>query len=153
MDNQSQSSQSSYDKYIAEINSRIQSDMIDIAPAEHREHLKEEIYKTELDWINTQYLKDQANSWDENQFKAEVDKIPKWTKAWNKVHAYGPNYLRYVSEVNRIIDTEFLPLVPEDRRESVREELEKQKREKMFTFQKRKNLNDLREKEVELFFD
>jgi len=80
MDNQSQSSQSSYDKYIAEINSRIQSDMIDIAPAEHREHLKEEIYKTELDWINTQYLKDQANSWDENQFKAEVDKIPKWTK-------------------------------------------------------------------------
>ena len=85
--------------------------------------------------------------------KEEVDKITNWTREWNKQHAYGPNYLRYVSVINNTIDTDFLPLVPEDRRECVKEEIEKEKREKIFTYENRCLFNNLWENEVESMFD
>jgi len=72
MDN---NNQSNYDRYVTELNKRIKSDMLDIAPAEFIEHLREEIFMVRVaHWINTQDFKDQANSWDENQKRKKLIK-------------------------------------------------------------------------------
>jgi len=138
---------SNYSRYMAELKKRVKAEIIDLAPPEKQKEVEEEIYEKK-DFMNTQEYIDDVNTWDEDTFKTQMESIQQTIVEWKGLYGYSPNYLKYLAAIDKIIE-EFMPTVPDEKKQKVREEIESNKSEKMCNLDIRAMINSMSDDLIE----